>query len=680
MMLVKKSFLAFGCLLAAISASAQFVITTNKTTGAIQQITHPSDQQQMNWVFASGDTNLRWQKLEQDWGLGKYNVVGMAVKDEKWSTAATQSKQGNKTILLYKTKCLDIRVEREAAGQDFIETYTFINTTGKPIAVSGLDIYTPFNDNYPDAKTAATNRCNAHVWPGMHSSYVNALRMNGEGPHLGLVFTKGAMATYSIDNRDWHKIVPWTFTASNIRGVITLNVASFQLAPNGSYTVQWKLFWHKGWDDFYKKAIAAGFVQLNADRYVVAQKEQLTIRVNVNAAAGIKATSIPVTGDQLGEQQYKLLYAGGKKFTWLNYYVVSSAENLVDKRVQFIVDKQQMNKPSDARNGAYMVYDNEADSIFTNPGLSVAPADKDEGRERLGMGVLIAKWLQTHKNEKVYNSLMRYVKFVREKLQTADYKVYSTVDHKSKPRGYNYPWVAHLYLEMYKLTKDKQYMVDFAGTLATYFKEYGYEHYSIDFRVADGLAALQEAGMQQEKDSLQQAYTKAAEFFVKTGIYYPKHEVNYEQSIVAPAVTFLCEMYLVTKKQYYLDAAKIQLRSLEAFNGKQPDVHLYEIALRHWDGYWFGKKEFWGDVMPHYWSTLTAVAFQRYYQCTGDATYLTRAKRIVENNLLNFKEDGRASCAYMYPAFINNKPAKFYDAFANDQDWALVFYKEIMEQ
>ncbi|MCP1253467.1 hypothetical protein NK212_16535 [Elizabethkingia sp. S0634] len=118
--------------------------------------------------------------------------------------------------------------------------------------------------------------------------------------------------------------------------------------------------------------------------------------------------------------------------------------------------------------------------------------------------------------------------------------------------------------------------------------------------------------------------------------------------------------------------------SLEAFNGKQPDVHLYDIGIRHWDGYWFGKGELLGDTMPHYWSALTAIAFYRYYQCTQEKDYKRRAKGIVENNLLNFKEDGKASSAYLYPDTINDKPGKYYDAYANDQDWALVYYLDIM--
>lgn len=310
----------------------------------------------------------------------------------------------------------------------------------------------------------------------------------------------------------------------------------------------------------------------------------------------------------------------------LNYLVISSAENLIDKRVNFIVDNQQMNEPTDGRNGAYMVYNNELEEIYKNPDVG-GKSDRDEGRERLGMGVLIAKWLQTHKDEKIYNSLMLYVKFIREKLQTPDYKVFSNVTRTSRHRSYNYPWVAHLYLETYKLTGKKEYLADFYGTMRKYYQEWGYKHYVIGIRVIDALAALEEAGMKTEKANLMSDYTKTANFFIETGIFYPKHEVNYEQSIVAPGVIFLCEMYQVTKDKKYLEAAKLQLRSLEAFNGRQPDVHLNEIAIRHWDGYWFGKKRVWGDTMPHYWSALTAIAFHKYYQCTGDNTYETRAKK-----------------------------------------------------
>lgn len=37
---------------------------------------------------------------------------------------------------------------------------------------------------------------------------------------------------------------------------------------------------------------------------------------------------------------------------------------------------------------------------------------------------------------------------------------------------------------------------------------------------------------------------------------------------------------------------KGRIKVLELFNGMQPDYHLYEAAIRHWDGYWFGKKRY----------------------------------------------------------------------------------------
>ena len=118
---------------------------------------------------------------------------------------------------------------------------------------------------------------------------------------------------------------------------------------------------------------------------------------------------------------------------------------------------------------------------------------------------------------------------------------------------------------------------------------------------------------------------------------------------------------------------------LESFGGFQPSYHLNEIAIRHWDGYWFGKREFWGDTFPHYWSTLTAVAYDLYAEATGDESYKKRAGNIVRNNLCQFFEDGKASCAFIYPNKVNGQKAFFYDPYANDQDWALVYYLMINE-
>ena len=56
---------------------------------------------------------------------------------------------------------------------------------------------------------------------------------------------------------------------------------------------------------------------------------------------------------------------------------------------------------------------------------------------------------------------------------------------------------------------------------------------------------------------------------------------------------------------------------LEAFAGQQPDHRLHEVAIRHWDDYWFGKLKVYGDTFLHYWSTENGAAHALMAQATG---------------------------------------------------------------
>ena len=133
-------------------------------------------------------------------------------------------------------------------------------------------------------------------------------------------------------------------------------------------------------------------------------------------------------------------------------------------------------------------------------------------------------------------------------------------------------------------------------------------------------------------------------------------------------------MYALTGDNAYLRAAERQIAVLDLFNGIQPDYHLYEVAIRHWDGYWFGKKRYYGDTFPHYWSVLTGNVFELYGKFTGQSGYLKRAEDARRAILPTFFSDGRASCAYVYPYSVNDQRGEFYDPYANDQDWGLYFY------
>lgn len=680
----------------AYSQYTKFNIHTDLKTGGIHKIMNLDDKHNMNWIFVSDGSDLSWQTEEYAWGLG-YVTIAYGEKREtyQWKNVSDifSSEEGTVYTYIFPNFKLCIVRSFDSKG-DFVEDYIFENISSSIIKLSDIGIYTPFKDWYwGGAEICLTSRCNAHVWTGMNSSYINAIRMGGVAPHLGLVLIDGRIDNYEIINieedSEWKG---W----SNTRGGITLRPVVGILKPGEKTHIKWKLFWHEGRDDFYTKAIQSGFVKAEADKYFLPVGEPVNIRFtshekldvvscdvngeSVDCQQSEKEITLSYTSGTPGDKVVRLTYDG--KQTNLNLYYSIPTVDLVDKRIDFIIQNQQIIDKSDPRYGAYMVYDNETKSIYKDH-ISDLPsrADKNEGAERLGMGNAIALWLQQQPSvdKNAEKSILNYYDFVRNKLQTLDYKVYSNVDKSSKPRGYNYPFVATLYLELYRYFKKPQYMKDCYYTLRKLYKEFGYDFYAICVPVKNSIEFLKEAGLKAEADTLFNDYLLVAEEYLKHGIHYPSHEVAYEQGIVSPTVIFYLEMYLLTKENKYLEEAKKHMVLLEAFNGQQPDYHLNEIAIRHWDGYWFGKRTSWGDVMPHYWSVLTGKAFLLYYMATGEDQYLKRGKIILENNLCNIRNDGTASCAYIYPERINGKSGKFFDPFANDQDWALYYYLEMKD-
>ena len=122
------------------------------------------------------------------------------------------------------------------------------------------------------------------------------------------------------------------------------------------------------------------------------------------------------------------------------------------------------------------------------------------------------------------------------------------------------------------------------------------------------------------------------------------------------------------------DISEKILAVLELFSGFQPDYHMYEVGIRHWDGYWFGGNRIFGDTYPHYWSSITGNVYALYHELTGKAEYKTLAEANLRGSLSLFFPDGSASCAMVYPRTVNGRAANSYDPWANDQDWAAYFY------
>ena len=182
---------------------------------------------------------------------------------------------------------------------------------------------------------------------------------------------------------------------------------------------------------------------------------------------------------------------------------------------------------------------------------------------------------------------------------------------------------------------------------------------------------LEKAGEQEDLKTVRDLFRRHADQLIEIGTAYPASEVNYEQSIVQPAAEVILQVYEVTGEEKYLRGAEQQIAVLELFDGQQPDYHLHETAIRHWDGYWFGKRRVFGDTFPHYWSAENGRTFKRYARLTGNEEYNIRSEHSLRGVLSMFFEDGTATCGYVYPYSVNGQKSDFADPYANDQDWGL---------
>ncbi|MFE4835979.1 hypothetical protein ACFRAU_15025 [Arthrobacter sp. NPDC056691] len=70
---------------------------------------------------------------------------------------------------------------------------------------------------------------------------------------------------------------------------------------------------------------------------------------------------------------------------------------------------------------------------------------------------------------------------------------------------------------------------------------------------------------------------------------------------------------------------------------------------------------------------MTGNVFSAYAAIANDPEYARRADASLRGVLPLIFDDGRATCAYVYPLLINGQRAQYFDSYANDQDWALVF-------
>lgn len=601
--------------------------------GRLFSLIHPQDPYAMNWV-----------KGHTPWGT--VTVPQWPPEYRSWGAPV-------------KPYGLHVTVKRAATPQGRLrETYTFSNPSDFEIDTlsAEVSIYTPFSGGYESARVCKQKRCHAHIWCGGEVSYAVAWRMGGNPPHLGLVLTQGALCGYSIQ-RDPDR-------GSNDRGDILMHPAPMRLAPGASTVVEWELFWF--WDQAdLDLALAAcpRYIRVEASRFIAFEGEK--IRLTSSARPALVEEEAGRPGERLFAFQSE--WAG----TQAKVLVLPPLETLLKRRVRFIAEKQQRRGEGDPLSGAYLIYDNEEGRAYY-----AHSHDHNAGRERVGMGVLMARYLRSHDDPLLAESLNLYLAYVLRELYDEQSGTVCNDYGRSLDwhRLYNYAWMIQLFTEAWYLTGDVTCIRRAAKALKHFYASGGDGFYPIGLDMPQLLDGLARSGLEGERDEALCAFSRHARRLLERGSDYPALEVRYDQSIVQPAADLMLQAWQLFGDPAYLDSAREHLRLLSLFHGDQPDYHLNRVALRHWDGFWFGKERLLGDTFPHHWSALSGQAFARYARLTGSREALEWAERVLRGPLSLFFADGSASCAMVYPMTVNGRRAHLWDPWANDQDWALYYY------
>lgn len=650
-----------------------FDVQFDSQSGTIKSIMLCQDKHQMNWCAEDGQWGLLHHETFNDEFKKWRPEIEFKLLNFEQSDSAARS--------VYTNGYMQVTVERSFDPKGYLrEKYILKNLKYADLFLSehNFAIEVTFSDRYTYADECMARRCNAHIWCGHNTTYINALRMGVSEENVGLVVLRGAFDSYSVLGCE-----------SNNRGRFLLNIAPVELQEGEEHVIEWVIFPHTGKEDIKQKAaVYSSYIDIEAPHYTIfegesiaftAKRQQKSEQIRVYDALGdipftLLGDTIKVNYKPTAFGEYRIWVQMDECLTYADFVYKASFESLLQKRVRFIIEKQQYHREGSPLDGALLIYDNKQEHVIFEEILG----DHTASRERLGMILLLGKYLESHHDGTCLHAFQKALRYVeRELYDEATGNVFGDLGKdEQRVRLYNAPWVSTLFTQAYLLTGDKTYLSRVITLFQKYYQLGGYKFYPNGISMLKTAKAFQKAGMQAEYNEIVDMFRTHVDNMVKNKTSYPKHEVNFEQTIVSPAATFISEFAKLSGEERYVSEAKLHIEVLERFNGNQPSFHLNEIPIRYWNDFWFGDSMLFGDTFPHYWSCLSARSFYHYYNVSKNEKYLTAARECMRNCMCLFSEDGRGSAAYVYPYKLNKTFGEFYDNWANDQDFALYFALE----
>lgn len=660
--------------------NAIFEIGFDESKGTLNALSLVGDKEQANFI----KPNRGLGEIHDTLWYARGNGV-MTKKGEKWELQSfTQSEEKAKAV--FSRRGVKATEDFYFTDKDFRIKIVFQNDNAYPVYYKREDIsiYTPFADSYDDSLTCQKIRCHAHVAPFMDNSYIRCERMGTSEYNLGLLFLQGAAYSYSQEDCN-----------SNNRGNLLMNIEPFYLNAGACYTIELAIFPHKGEEDFCRQIKTyPEYIHVDAPQgYVLGKGEQgeltlfsgkkiRSVRVrcggkNLVCTVEENSVRIPLCWNTFGEKKIEYQIDGRRGEAY--FYVSPSLEKLQEKRAQFIVKKQQCLDKNSPLYGAYLIYDNEEKRQY----FSYERTDHNANRERLGMSVFLIKYLRKTGDKRVEKSLSLFTEFLlRECLDEDTGRAYNNIGKdKNTTRLYNAPWVFLYFCELYLYNGEERWIRLAYKMIIAYYQNGGTHFYPNGIRFLEIRRAFEKSPLTQEFSEILGYFDEHIENLLKNGTNYPPHEVNYEQTIVTPAACLMLDKYKITKDERYLREAEKHLRLLKKFNGCQPDYRLYQVPIRYWDNYWFGKTRncVYGDTMPHPALAHSAHVFYTYGKLTGKKDWEEYGLQAWKSGYCLFLANGEASSAYVYPERVNGEKGGFFDPFANEQDGFLYLAYKIQE-
>ena len=644
-------------------SNGSFTVTWDDSDGTLASLVMSGDPDRMNWIEGTDRWGaIRLHRMDIDFSNGT-DTWG----DTTRMAFAGMRDEGNAVISTYRLGPIRADVRREVTAEGLEESYVFTNEASYPVYFlrGHLGILATFNDSYAPASVSETQRCHAHIWCGGENSWVRALKMGPYPTELALVLQEGDLDAYSVRRIYGEQ--------SNDRGDFVLHPAPFHLNPGASKTIAWKVVAYPA-GKFDETLLRNGGVKIDFRQETVFPGETFEIEVTGPDGKTIRHSRKP--GHGVGEYDFEF-DVGGRKAK-ARGFCSPDFDDLVSARVRFIVERQQCLEPDSPLHGAYLIWDSEDGA----PYFDYLWRDHNACRERVVMALTVARWLRRHTDPDVMRSIELFERFVlREFFDGETCTVYDTIGKDPKyKRLYNAPNLVQFWRELYGLKGDARYLDYIEKSLLDYYRLGGDRFYPNGCDFSSELALLEGEG--RKVPELREAVGRHVANIVANGIHYPEHEVRFEQTIATPAVSILAQYCrLVEKTPAVLEALEANFDILSRFQGNQPDHRLHETAIRHWDGYWFGKRHLYGDTL-HQHSTITARAFLQYAAATGDSHPVKRAERCLRNCLCMFRPDGTATCAQLLPltvtminrdgtVFRSARRGEFADPFVNDMDVVL---------